>query len=222
MRRAVPLSVTLLASGLAGCAYTHTHSAAGSLAVATPSAPVTVLHQSERTAWSDQIVLTRQYVAADFAGDRSARVALVRLERNQEAIGQIIGAYYGETAGASLTTMLKTQVGISSALIQAVKAGNVDHREELERRLHDNSNTIARFLAGLNPNWSPTELESLFNRYFDLSARDVIDRKGEHLAGDETAPDGSLSQARQLADVLSDGIVRQFPYGPPYYPRESH
>jgi hypothetical protein len=27
------------------------------------------------------------------------------------------------------------------------------------------------------------------------------------------ASDGSLNQARELADVISDGIVRQFPYG---------
>jgi len=219
MRQAVPLSVILLASGIAGCA--HTHSASGSLAVATTSASTSVVHHDERTVWSDQVVSRRQYVAAAFAGDRSARVAFDRLERTQEAIGQTIKPYYGETAGAGLTSMLKLQVRLSSALIQAVKTGDVEQKEELERRLHENSNTIARFLASLNPNWSPTELESMFNRYYDLSVGEIVARKDGRLDGDERAHEGSVSQARQLADMISDGIVRQFPYGPPY-PRESH
>src|SRR6478672_3527287 len=73
MRRAVPLSVILLASGTAGCA--HTHSAAGDLALASMSAPKTALHQNERTVWSDQVVWTRQYIASAITDDRSARVA---------------------------------------------------------------------------------------------------------------------------------------------------
>jgi hypothetical protein len=220
MRRAVPLSAILLASGIAGCA--HTHSASGSLAVAATSAPTTVVHQNERTVWSDQVVSTRRYVAAAFAGDRSARVALDRTERIQEAIGQTIKPYYGETAGDGLTTMLKLQLGLTSELIQAVKTGNLEQKEELERRLHENSNATARFLASLNPHWSPTELESMFNRYVELSVDEIVARKDGRFDGDERALEGSLSQARQLADVISDGIVRQFPYGPPYYPRESH
>jgi hypothetical protein len=214
MRRALPLSVILLASGIAGCA--HTHSAAGSLAVATTSAPTSVFYQNQRTVWSDQVVSTRQYVAAAFAGDRNARVELERVMRSQEAIGQTIKPYYGETAGDGLTTMLKVQVGIASQLIQAVKADSVEQKERLEKRLHENSNAIARFLAGLNPHWSPTELESLLNRYVDVSTLDMIARKGGRADGDERARDGNLSEARQLADVIADGIVRQFPNGPPY------
>src|SRR5215831_8249750 len=156
MYRAVPLYLMLLASGIAGCA--HTHSAAGSLAVATTSAPRSALYQNERTVWSDQVVWMRQYVAATFADDRSARVARNRLALNGEAIGGMLKPYYGETAGAGLTAMLKVQFGITSALIHAEKSGDIQRKEELEKRLHENSNAIARFLAGLNPYWSPTEL----------------------------------------------------------------
>ena len=216
MRRAVPLSVILLASGIAGCA--HTHSAAGIL-VAPTVAPRAVLYQNERTVWSDQVVWTRQYVAAAFIDDRSARLARNRLALNGEAIGGMLTPYYGVTAGAGLTTMLKVQVGITRHLVQAEKNGDREQREELEKRLHENSNAIARFLAGLNPYWSPTELESLLNRTFelDLSARDTVVHKNGRLDRDEMARDGSLSQARELADVIAEGIIRQFPYGPPDY-----
>lgn len=213
MRRAVPLSVILLASGIAGCA--HTYSAAGTLALASMDAPKTALHQTERTVWSDQVIWTRQYIAAAFTDDRSARVARNRLSDNGEAIGQTIKPYYGETAGAGLTAMLRVQFGFTTELIQAEKNGNLEKKKELEQGLHENSNAIARFLAGLNPYWSPTELESLVNRTFDLdlSARDLVVRKDGRLDRDEIARDSSLSQARELADAISDGIVRQFPYG---------
>jgi len=111
--------------------------------------------------------------------------------------------------------MLKVQFGFTSELIQAEKNGNLEKKKEVERSLHENSNAIARYLAGLNPYWSPTELESLVNRTFDLdlSARDIVVPKGGRLDRDEIARDSSLSQARELADAISDGIVRQFPYG---------
>jgi hypothetical protein len=220
MRRAVPLSVILVASGIAGCA--HTHSAAGSLAVATTSTPRAVLYQNERTVWSDQVVWTRQYIAATGTDERSARVARNRLAMNGEAIGGMLTPYYGQTAGAGLTAMLRVQFGITAALAHADKSGDPEQKEELERRLHENSNAIARFLAGLNPYWSPTELESLLNRTFalDLSARDVVVHKDGHLDRDEMARDGSLGEARELADVIADGITHQFPYGPPDYRRQ--
>jgi hypothetical protein len=218
MNRAVPLFVLLLASGIAGCA--HTHSAAGSLA-ATTSTSRTVLHQTERTVWSEQLVSSRQYVAAAFANDRSAHADLTQLERSQEAIGQTIKPYYGVTAGDGLTAMLKQQVAISLELVHAVKSGNLEDKDEIEGRLHENSNAIARFLAGLNPYWSPSELETIFNSYVDLSARDIVARKDGHMDGNDTDLDRSLSQARRLGDVIADGIVQQFPHGPPNYPLDS-
>src|SRR5215471_9742298 len=140
MRPAVPLSVILLASGIAGCA--HTHSAAGTLAVATTSAPRSALYQNQRTVWSDQVVWTRQYIAATGTDDRAARAARNRLALNSEAIGGMLTPYYGVTAGAGLTAMLNVQFGITQQLIH----GDPEDREELERRLHENSNAIARFL----------------------------------------------------------------------------
>jgi hypothetical protein len=219
MHRAVPLTIALIASGIAGCA--HTHSAAGSLAVATPSAHATGLYQTERTLWSDQLVWSRQYIAAAFAGGHSAHVARTQLQRSQEAIGESIAPYYGRTAGEGLTAMLKVQVGIDVELIRAVQAGDLERKEEVERRLHENSNAIARYLAGLNPYWSPTELEALLNRYGQLSAQDIVARKDGHVDADDEAPDGSR-EASQLADVIAEGIHWQFPHGPMYEPRNTH
>ena len=213
MRRVSPLPVVLLASGIAGCA--NTYSAAGDLALASMSAPKTALQQNERIVWTDQVVWTRQYIATALTDDRSARIARDQLSVNGEAIGGTLKPYYGETAGAGLTAMLRVQFGFTSELIQAEKSGNLEKKKELERGLHENSNAIARYLAGLNPYWSPTQLESLLNRTFelDLSARNIVVGKDGRLDRDEMARDGSLDQARELADVIADGIVRQFPVG---------
>ena len=219
MRRAVPLSVILLASGIAGCA--HTHSAAGSLAVARASAPASVLYQTQRTVWSDQVVWSRQYLAAAFAGGRTARVARTRLMRSQEAIGESIKPYYGRTAGEGLTRMLENQVAIGLELLHAEKNGDVEQKGDLEMHLRENSNAIARYLASLNPYWSPTELEALLNRYAVLSAQDIVVRTDGHVDADDEAGNGSL-EANRLADVIADGLLWQFPQGPPEYPRDSH
>jgi hypothetical protein len=118
--------------------------------------------------------------------------------------------------------MLKLQNALNSELIRVVKTGDLERKEELEGRLHENSNAIARFLASLNPYWSPTELESMLSRYVDLSAGEIVAHKQGRFDGDERTADGSVSQAKQLANVISDGIVWQFPHGPPNWPRDTH
>lgn len=197
-----------LAAAAVGCSTVNT--AGGTLSVPAPTKSI-VLHQDMRRLWSDHVVWTRQYIVAAVAGDPSAPTALNRLMKNQEDIGNAIKPFYGDASGAKLTELLKQHIAIAGDLVGAAKAGDTAKQSDADRRWHDNATEIAAFLSGANPNWTRDALLTMLNNHLALTAREATDRIQNNWTDDQQTFDNVYSQAMQMADALSDGIVKQFP-----------
>ena len=93
----------------------------------------------------------------------------------------------------------QTQVD-SNALNQAVTA------------LKANGDSIAAFLSQANPRGFPLEtMRSAIQMHLTLLLQEVTAHLKKDWAGSIAAYDESQRQAQQMADVLSDGIIKQFP-----------
>ena len=191
-----------------GCSSVN--SAAGTMGLPTASKSA-ALHQNMRRLWSDHVVWTRGYIVAAVAGDPSASVALNRLMRNQEDIGNAIKPFYGDAAGTKLAELLKQHISIAGELVAAAKAGDNAKQSDADRRWHDNAAEIATFLAGANPNWTKDALLAMLNNHLALTTREAADRIQQKWSDDQATFDNVYSQAMEMADALSDGIVKQFP-----------
>jgi hypothetical protein len=192
----------------AGCSSVN--SAAGTMGLPTASKSA-ALHQNMRRLWSDHVVWTRGYIVAAVAGDPSASVALNRLMRNQEDIGNAIKPFYGDAAGTKLAELLKQHISIAGELVAAAKAGDNAKQSDADRRWHDNAAEIATFLAGANPNWTKDALLAMLNNHLALTTREAADRIQQKWSDDQETFDNVYSQAMEMADALSDGIAKQFP-----------
>src|SRR5438270_13614967 len=82
------------------------------------------LRAALRRLWADHVAWTRQYIVAALAGAPDAQAAAGRLLANQEDIGHAIVPFYGEEAGAELTTLLKDHILIAVDLVDAAVKGN--------------------------------------------------------------------------------------------------
>jgi len=101
---------------------------------------------------------------------------------------------------ASQSQMSQTTQVDSNALNQAVTA------------LKDNGDSIAAFLSQANPRGFPREaMRSAIQMHLTLLLQEVTAHLKKDWAGSIAAYDESQRQAQQMADVLSDGIVKQFP-----------
>jgi len=203
---AVPLAA--LALTLAGCASTNS---AGGTVAAAPSTNAMTLHQNMRRLWADHVVWTRQYIVAAVADDPSATVALNRLMQNQADIGNAVKTYYGDAAGNKLTDLLKQHISIAGELVVAAKAGDAAKKTDADKRWHDNAVEIATFLASANPNWTKDALLTMLNRHLALTTQEAVDRLQKNWTDDQVTFDNIFSQAMEMADALSDGILKQFP-----------
>lgn len=200
--------IGLLGAMAGGCSAVN--SAAGSLGVPTPS-KAAALHQDMRKLWSDHVVWTRDYIIAAVAGAPDANVALDRLMRNQDDIGNAIKPFYGDAAGMQLTNLLKQHISVAGELVAAAKAGDTAKQNDADRRWHDNAAQIATFLAGANPNWSRDALVGMLNNHLALTGHEAVARLHQDWSDDQQTFDKVYSQAMDMADALADGIIKQFP-----------
>jgi len=75
-----------------------------------------------------------------------------------------------------------------------------------------NADSIAAFLSAANPrNWSRSTLQSALRSHLDMTLKEATAHLHRDWAGSIAAYDEVHQQILQLADVLSEGIMKQFP-----------
>jgi hypothetical protein len=147
--------------------------------------------------------------AADYEGfDATA----ARLLQNQVDIGDAIKPFYGDAAGAQLTALLHDHITIAVEILQAAKDGDTAAFEDASRRWYENANAIADFLSAANPKFWPQDMmRADMKTHLDQTLAEAADE----LAGEYEQSVADYEEAHlhilAMADVLSSGIIGQFP-----------
>lgn len=161
--------------------------------------------------WEDHITWTRVYIISVTSGLADTDVAAKRLLQNQVDIGDAIKPFYGDDAGNQLTALLKEHITGAVDLLAAAKAGDNAKLETAKNSWYDNANQIADFLSSANANWPKADMESMMKSHLDLTLEEATARLNKDWAGDITAYDKVHEEILDMADMLTKGIVAQFP-----------
>jgi len=165
-----------------------------------------------RKLWEDHVTWTRLYIVSAVAGLPDTPAAAQRLLQNQADIGTAIKAFYGEAAGNALTSLLRAHILIAADLVTAAKAANSAGVQSASARWDTNAVEIADFLSGANPaNWPRETLRAEMRHHLELTLREAQARLKGDWAADIAAYDEVHQHILGLADVLTAGIIKQFP-----------
>ncbi|HEX5807849.1 MAG TPA: hypothetical protein VFY25_04235 [Anaerolineales bacterium] len=171
-----------------------------------------VFQQAVRKLWEDHVTWTRVYIIAALADLPEADIAAQRLLQNQVDIGDAVKPFYGDEAGEQLTALLSDHILIAADLLTAAKAGDTAGFEDANKRWYENADDIAAFLHSANPgNWPLTEMQMMMKDHLDLTLEEASARLNEDWAGDVAAYDKVHTEILHMADMISDGIIKQFP-----------
>lgn len=169
-------------------------------------------HDAMRKLWEDHITWTRLYIVSAAAGLPDKDATAGRLLQNQADIGNAIKPFYGDAAGDQLTALLREHILIAAELIDAAKAGDTAAFNDAQTRWYANANDIAVFLSSANPeNWPLSDMQAMMKSHLDLTLQEAADRLHGDYAGDIAAYDQVHAEILQMADMLSTGIINQFP-----------
>lgn len=165
-----------------------------------------------RKLWEDHIVWTRLYIVSAVAGLPDQDATAQRLLKNQEDIGDAIRPFYGDDAGDQLTDLLKEHILVAAELIDAAKNNDTEAFEDAHERWYQNADEIAAFLSHANPrHWPEDEMRLMMKDHLDLTLKEASARLSGDFQADIAAYDEVHLQILHMADMLSDGILKQFP-----------
>jgi hypothetical protein len=207
-RLALVAAIALALSGMAAALApsTHNHETVSAASRADRSA----FHDAMRSLWEDHIVWTRMAIIGIVDDRPEQSVAVQRLLRNQDDIGNAIRPFYGAAAADALTALLREHIVGAADLLVAAKTGvGFDAAKEA---WYANGAEIGAFLADANPhNWDRAEMQAMMADHLDLTLAEAVARLQGDYAADVAAYDEIHVQILHMADMLSDGILAQFP-----------
>lgn len=205
--------VAALALALSGLAITiapgtHSHDTVS----AAPPANRAAFREAMRELWEDHIVWTRMVIVSAVHDLPDLSVAVERLLRNQDDIGDAIRPIYGDPAGDELSRLLREHITGAADLLFAAKAGDAEAVEEASAAWYANGDEIAAFLHAANPrHWPLDEMKAMMRDHLDLTLDEAVARLDGRFADDVAAYDEIHRQILHMADMLSDGMIAQFP-----------
>lgn len=164
-----------------------------------------------RKLWTDHAIWTRSYIVSALAGLKDQEKVLARLLKNQEDIGNAIKPYYGEEAGNKLAALLKDHILIAGKIVDAAKKGDQAKLKKYNAEWYKNADDIAQFLSNANPNWPINTLKEMSHTNLQFITNDLTARLKKDWDADIIAFDKGLDHLMLLADILSEGIIKQFP-----------
>jgi hypothetical protein len=169
-------------------------------------------HDETRKLWEDHITWTRLFIVS-FAADLPDLDATTnRLLQNQADIGDAIRPFYGDTAADQLTKLLTKHILTAAELLTAAKSGDPDAFQAAHDAWYRNARHIARFLSDANPdNWPFAEMRSMMRDHLDLTLAEASDHLNGHYEQDVADYDAVHAEILEMADMLSHGIIQQFP-----------
>ena len=212
MRIPIPMAARALAAASLVLAF-------GIPAVAAPAshghgtpAQQLALRQTMRKLWEDHITWTRLVIVSSVAGLPDLEPTTQRLLKNQADIGQAIQPFYGAPAAARLTALLEDHIVGAANILAAAKANEGGKLDEAKRAWYVNSDEIAAFLSAANPKeWPLEDMKSMMREHLDLTLSEAVHQLRGNYSDSVADYDKVHDAILEMADMLSDGIIKQFP-----------
>jgi len=170
------------------------------------------LRTSMRRLWEEHVTWTRLAIISLTTDSPDTSATVARLLRNQTDIGNAVKPFYGAAAGKQLTALLRQHILIAADLIAAASKADKDEVAEQQARWTANADQIATFLNKANrPFWKLAPMKAMLHDHLRLTTNEVVARLTHRWATDVRTYDKIHLQALLMADMLSSGIVGQFP-----------
>jgi hypothetical protein len=169
------------------------------------------LKMAMRKLWEDHITYTRNYIISAVADLEDTSKIAERLLKNQDDIGDAIKPIYGDEAGKKLAVLLRDHILIATEVVKAAKMGNNEELSKASKKWNANADDISVFLSGANPNWPKNVLQDMLYKHLEYTTQEAVSRLKKDWASDIEAYDKGHVHMLMFSDVLTDGIVKQFP-----------
>src|SRR6185369_12809009 len=107
--------------------------------------------------------------------------------------------------------LLKSHIAISADVVKSAKASNTAALDAANKKWFANADEIATFLCKANPKWNMAEMKKMMDDHLKLTTDEAVQRIKKNYDADIAAYDKVHEEILKMADMLTEGIVKQFP-----------
>jgi hypothetical protein len=182
-----------------------------------------IFRMDSRTLWTRYALGMINFSVSDFGNLPSTNNVQNNLSRNAAAVGSYFIPYYGITAGTKISGLLDVLLKNGVKVVDAIKNNTTDTQVYTNIWAQE-TRSLAQYLNELNPSQYPTDLiNEMLTNLTKFWVADFEARYAEDFAADAVALDNILKVAvsgipdhankgySSIADILSRGIIAQFP-----------
>lgn len=182
-----------------------------------------IFRMDSRTLWTRYALGMINFSVSDFGNLASSANVERNLSRNAAAVGTYFVPYYGIIAGTKIGDLLTVILKNGVSVVDAIKSKRSDinvYKEIWTKEIYN----LSTYLNQLNPAQYPTDLMvEMLTSLTNFWTEDFQARFGNDFAADAVALDNILKVAvsgipdhanlgySSIADILSRGIIAQFP-----------
>ncbi|GIP43720.1 hypothetical protein J45TS6_21790 [Paenibacillus sp. J45TS6] len=169
------------------------------------------LNRKLRALWEQHVYWTRLTVNSIVDGLPDVNATTERLLRNPDDFAEVLATVYGTAIANEFARLLREHLTIAAELVGDLKSGNSEAAADAQRRWYANADSIADFLGRINPYWSKVEWQHMMYEHLRLLSDEVSTRIAKDYVKNVALNDQIETQALGMADMMTSGIVQQFP-----------
>ncbi|MFC5603583.1 acetylglutamate kinase [Sporosarcina koreensis] len=155
---------------------------------------------------------TRMAITAIVFKVPDLKFVLARLLRNATDMGNAIRPYYGDAIADEYRDLISEHLTLAAELVTAAANGETEKAEQKEADWYRNADKIAEFLHRINPYIDQEAFRKMLYTHLALTKLEAVCMIQKNFELEVQVFDQIEAEALMMADMLSEGIFRQFPY----------
>ena len=164
-----------------------------------------------RSLWDEHVAWTRMAIISLVFDLPDINEVLARLLKNAEDMGNMIRRLYGDTVAETYSRLTQEHLLIAAYLVNAAIAEDAQAAQTAEEKWYQNADEIAAFLNSVNPFLEESVVRDMFYTHLDLTKQEVVFMINGEFEKDIAVYDEIEKQAREMADMISDAMVKHYP-----------
>jgi len=169
------------------------------------------LMRDNRSLWEEHVAWTRMAIISLIFNLPDIDFVLARLLKNATDMGDMIRPIYGDAAAERYSTLIKEHLLAAADLVKAAIAGDEQAAKTAEQKWYANADEIAAFLSSVNPYLTEQEVKNMFYQHLALTKQEAVTMIMKDYQKDIEIYDEIEKQARQMADMISDAMIKLYP-----------
>lgn len=168
------------------------------------------LNNDMRQSWLQHHYWARMLMTSLFKNLEDLDAVEARAMRTPEDIAEAFVHFYPRNQMEQLTRLLSEHTELTEQMMSAMKNGDMQRIDQMERLWYQNAEKLAALLSSLNKEYSYEQLIQSLGRHLDMMKRQMAASLEGNYDEEIRIFDEGENQLKELADYLTEGLLQQF------------